>query len=490
MSEFIQFLTVENTVRRSKRPAQQHIAFLLLVANLGYEKQVDILWTGNDDIWRKLPARFQADRGDGHEYWRAGITLDSKTCGPLPGVIRFALRLRCLDQEYWDNNQEENYTCLPNTGLMLAWPVVLQNLNFADALEEDQHWVNLKIAVNHWFAADQVVIHWTTDNWLHTHQAHCHPSPQKKRSSTQIWTARLPIGQAFRLQYAISCENQHQQVWDNNAGQNYRLSRQPLRIMILNLHCYQEDSQDEKFTQIATAIDDLAVDVVCFQEVAEHWNHGQGDWASNSANIINQRLLQPFYLYTDWSHLGFDKYREGVAILSRHPLLESQSRYVSDTEDVFNIHARKVVMTAIDLPYMGRINIFSAHLSWWENGFRQQFQRLRQWAESLQTEDVNATLLCGDFNITVGSEGYREVVEHSQYQDQYLIANGMGLYDDMFRVNDAHWQNYSTDEYRIDYIFMTQHSRLRVATARVLFTEWDYGQVSDHCGYLMIFEPQ
>jgi maltose 6'-phosphate phosphatase len=171
-------------------------------------------------------------------------------------------------------------------------------------------------------------------------------------------------------------------------------------------------------------------------------------------------------------------------------LLESQSRYVSDTEDVFNIHARKVVMTAIDLPYMGRINIFSAHLSWWENGFRQQFQRLRQWAESLQTEDVNATLLCGDFNITVGSEGYREVVEHSQYQDQYLIANGMGLYDDMFRVNDAHWQNYSTDEYRIDYIFMTQHSRLRVATARVLFTEWDYGQVSDHCGYLMTFEPQ
>jgi maltose 6'-phosphate phosphatase len=285
MSEFIQLLTAENTVRRSKRPAQQHLAFLLLVANLGYEKQVDILWTGNDDIWHKLPARFQADRGDGHEYWQAGITLDGKTGDPLPGVIRFALRLQCLDQEYWDNNQEENYTCLPNTGLMLAWPLVLQNLNYAETLEEDQHWVNLKIAVNHWFAAEQVVVHWTTDNWRHTHLAHCHLNRQPRRSSTQIWTTRLHIGEVFRLQYAISCENQHQEVWDNNVGRNYQLSRQPLKIMILNLHCYQEDNQDEKFSQIARAIDDLGVDVVCFQEVAEYWNQGLGDWESNSASL-------------------------------------------------------------------------------------------------------------------------------------------------------------------------------------------------------------
>ncbi|MDD4913531.1 MAG: carbohydrate-binding protein [Methylococcales bacterium] len=490
MSDIIQLLTVENSASRSKRPARQHMSFLLLVANLAYQKQVDIVWSGNDGVWRTLPAKYLTDRGDGHEYWQAGITLCGEADAPLPGVIRFAARLRCLDQEYWDNNQDENYTCLPNTGVMLAWPLAVQNLSFDRTLADGQHWLNLKIAVNNWFAAENVVVHWTTDNWLHVHQAHCRPGRQGRRSSTRIWTARLHAGEAFRLQYAICCENPLQEVWDNNAGQDYVLSRRPLKVLILNLHCYQEDRQDEKFSLIARVIDEQAVDVVCFQEVAEHWNDGQGDWLSNAAHIINQRLSQPFNLYTDWSHIGFGRYREGVAILSRHALLDSQSRYVSDNADIHSIHSRKVVMVGIDPPYMGPVNIFSAHLSWWEDGFREQFQRLCEWADSLRTTAPGATLLCGDFNITAGSAGYRQVVEANRYDDQYLAVNAQGLFENIFRIDDPHWRDYPADDYRIDYIFMNRDSTLRAVAARVLFTEWDYGQVSDHCGYLMTFEPQ
>ena len=128
-----------------------------------------------------------------------------------------------------------------------------------------------------------------------------------------------------------------------------------------------------------------------------------GTWNTNSAKIINDRLDQPFHLYTDWSHLGFDKYREGVAILSRFPMLKQESKYVSDSHDVYSIHSRKVVMAQVHVPYMGLINVFSAHLSWWEDGFAEQFKRLRDWAADNQTDDVKATLLCGDFNITAGS---------------------------------------------------------------------------------------
>ena len=49
-----------------------------------------------------------------------------------------------------------------------------------------------------------------------------------------------------------------------------------LRVLILNLHCYQEDNQDHKLSQIARAINDCDVDVVCLQEVAELWNNGHG----------------------------------------------------------------------------------------------------------------------------------------------------------------------------------------------------------------------
>ncbi|MEF8728282.1 MAG: hypothetical protein V5B34_08730 [Accumulibacter sp.] len=45
------------------------------------------------------------------------------------------------------------------------------------------------------------------------------------------------------------------------------------------------------------------------------------------------------------------------------------------------------------------------------------------------------------------------------------------------------------DDQRIDYVFLRQGSRLRVTSGRSVFTDHDYGRVSDHLGYLMTFEP-
>jgi maltose 6'-phosphate phosphatase len=490
MTEKIQLLTVENTLSRKTIGPQQLLVFQMRVADLDYDKQVDVIWSGEGGIWQTLPASYLYTQGDGRECWQARMALNSKVGLPSPSSIRFALRLRCMGGEYWDNNEGKDYTSRAGSGIALANSIALQNLGFTTHLDEGQQWLNIKIAVNPLFSADSVVAHWTTDNWLHDRQASCRLNGQSRRPGAQVWTTRIKVGDAFRLQYAIVCKNQHRQVWDNNGGGNYVASRKPLKVLILNLHCYQEDHQDRKFSQIAKAIDELAVDVVCFQEVAEHWNHGNGDWDSNSANIINQRLKQAFHLYSDWSHIGFDKYREGVALLSRYPLIHRQSRYVSDSHDVHGIHSRKVVMAEIEVPYMGAINAYSAHLSWWEDGFQPQFQRLCEWAESQSGETVKTTLLCGDFNITAGTVGYRQVVEANQYEDQYLAANHQGLFEKIFRVDDPHWQHYPTDDYRIDYIFMNKDSHLRVTSARALFTDRDYGRVSDHCGYLMTFEPK
>ena len=147
-------------------------------------------------------------------------------------------------------------------------------------------------------------------------------------------------------------------------------------------------------------------------------------------------------------------------------------------------------MAEIAVPYFGNINVFSAHLSWWEDGFKQQFQNLCAWANDLSRAEVATTLLCGDFNITAGSIGYWQVVDSHHYEDQYLAANAQGLFEQIYRVNDPHWRAYPTDDYRIDYIFMNKDSTFKVRSARVLFTDHDYGQVSDHCGYLMTFEPK
>jgi maltose 6'-phosphate phosphatase len=258
---------------------------------------------------------------------------------------------------------------------------------------------------------------------------------------------------------------------------------------VLNLHCYQENHQTAKLIQIATAIEQEAVDVVCFQEVAEEWNNGHGDWASNAAHRINQLLKQPMQLYYDWSHLGFDRYREGVAILSRLPLQQVQSRYVSDDNHPHNIHARKVVMARLQLPWLGELAVFSVHLSWWNHGFSQQLTALMAWANELVDSGCKV-LLAGDFNVEAGSQGYQQVTHHYGYTDHYLQANHAGLNDARYRVNDAVWQQLLSQDYRIDYLFSHPTAGMRAVAARVLFTEHDYGAVSDHCGYLFTLEPE
>ncbi|QPK64798.1 endonuclease/exonuclease/phosphatase family protein [Methylomonas sp. LL1] len=486
----IQLLAVENSLTRKKNASQQVLIFLLAVESPDYHKQVDVVWAGQDGVWYTLHAKYLGPRGDHQEFWQARITVGAKSGRGLPGNISFALRLRCGAGEFWDNNQGWNHHSGQGSGVYLHGDLALQNLGFKHRLDEDQQFVQVKIAVNPSLRAESLLLHWTSDNWRHSRQTVCHHNKRLKQQGAQIWTARLKVADAFALQYGICCETDHREVWDNNGGRNYRISREPLKVMILNLHCYQEDRQDYKLSQIAKAIDEQAADVVCFQEVAEHWNHGHGDWASNSANIINQRLKHAMHLYTDWSHLGFEKYREGVAILSRYPLHHCHSRYVSESNDAYSIHSRKVVMAQIHVPYIGAINLFSAHLSWWEDGFQQQFQRLCEWAASQQNDEVKTTLLCGDFNIAAGSTGYQLVVNGNQFEDQYLAANHQGLFEKIFRVNDSHWSNLMADDYRIDYIFMNKTSELRVTSARVLFTDSDYGQVSDHVGYLMTFEPK
>jgi maltose 6'-phosphate phosphatase len=499
----IQLLYVENVISRKKRVLQQTLSFFMRVENLSHEKQCEVVWAGEDGNWFTLQACYHSNLASNKEYWRAQITVLGSIAKSLPGNITFALRYQTQGKEYWDNNDELNYSSHADSGIRVITNQAIQNIGFESRMLDGQKQLPVVVSVNHSIQPKAVTIHWTTDDWRHTHKTSCHfkrnyweeaAAGSHARNPNQygstIWQGILKIDSPFKVQYTISCECEDQVFWDNNQDNNYCLTHDPLRILILNLHCYQEDNQDYKFSQIAKAINDQQADIICLQEVAEPWNDGHGDWNSNSAKIINDRLNQPFYLYTDWSHKGFDKYREGVAILSRYPILNHSSKYVSTSHSHDSIHSRKVVMAQVDVPCMGLINVYSAHLSWWDDGFSEQFKRLSKWASDNHTKDVNGTLLCGDFNITAGSEGYNLVVNGNEYDDQFLAANSQCVFEKIFKVNDHHWKDMLADDYRIDYIFMNKSSELRITLGNVLFTDEDYGRVSDHCGYLMIFEPK
>lgn len=497
---YIQLLYVENITTRKQNKALQKLTFFMLIENITHHKRVDVIWSGEDGDWHTLAAEYHSSQWPDKEHWRAFIDFTLTETQSLPGNIRFGLRYRVFSDEHWDNNFTNHYVSEADSGIKLGRHKKLQNIGFGTSFNQDNI-VPVTIAVQQSLMAKKVTIHWTTDCWKTTEQTPCQlknnywdkncrsHARNPNQYGIQIWQGSINHADSFSLQYIICCEGASKIIWENNADNNYSLQRKQLRLLILNLHCYQEQNQDEKLTQIAKAINELEVDVVCLQEVAEYWRDGEGDWESNSAKIINDRLIQAFHIQTDWSHLGFDKYREGVAILSRYPLSNHKSRYVSDSDDIYDIHSRKVVFAQVHVPYIGAINVFSAHLSWFEDGFKEQFQRLHQWAEASHTKEVKATLLCGDFNITVGSSGYKLVVDSHHYDDQFLAANEQAICEPISKANDPHWQATLADDYRIDYIFMNKASELQVTAAKIVFTEQDYGAVSDHCGYFMSFEP-
>jgi maltose 6'-phosphate phosphatase len=484
----IQLLTVENTLVRKGGTVRQALAFLVSVENLGFVKAVDVVWAGEDGAWQEMPAQYRGPHGATRECWAAGFSVTGQPSHPVPGSIRFALRFRCGQAEFWDNNRGNDYQSSAGSGAMLGNSLGLRNLDLNPILHEKQQIMPVRVAVSPELHATRVLIHWSTDHWQEVRQTPCRRARQGKAPSAQVWSARLPVGDAYRVAYRICAEGGRPPAWDNNAGSDYQASRRPFKVLVLNLHCYQEEEQDRKFSLIAKGIDEAGVDVVCFQEVAENWNAGHGDWASNSARIINERLRRPMDLCVDWSHLGFERYREGVAILSRYPLRRHHGCYVSDSHDVHSIHSRKVLMAQVPVPYMGLVNVFSAHLSWMEDGFQAQFRRLAEWAAEEAAASGGTTLLCGDFNVPAGSDGYRYVVDGRHYEDQFLAANAPEVSAGIFRVDDPHWRDYPGEDSRIDYIFMRKGGALRVTSARTLFTEHDYGRVSDHCGYLMTFE--
>lgn len=500
--EAIELLHARNTIARHRQRLQQELAFVMLVDNIAFDKLVEVHWAGEDKVWHTMRAEYQRSGGTNREVWRAQATFHPSEDASLPGDVEFALHYRVQGKEYWDNNHSRNYLSNADSGVLLDENARLLNADFNPVLLPGQRHYPITVAVRHSLQPRRVYLHWTTDNWRTTQVTPCffrrmHWDKTRRsgarnpnRYDTSIWISQINVDDAFRVQYAIACETPRRTIWDNNFGQNYVARRGRLKVLTLNLHCYQEDNQDAKFSHIARAIDEQDIDIVCLQEVGENWGDGKGDWNSNAARIIRDRLRRHYHLHTDWSHLGFDRYREGVAILSKYDFRATDAGYVSPSHDVHSINSRKVVMVQIDVPYMGVVNVFSAHLSWPSGGFHEQFERLRAWANHKHGHDLAATLLCGDFNIKAGSEAYQAVVHTREFEDQYLAATARDVFDKIFRRQSPHIERHLAADGRIDYIFMHSHGRLHAVSARELFTNGDhYGRVSDHVGYCVEFEP-
>lgn len=191
--------------------------------------------------------------------------------------------------------------------------------------------------------------------------------------------------------------------------------------------------------------------------------------------LVEKLLEQGKNYYWTWAynHIGYDRYHEGVAILSKTPI-EAREILVSDVDDPTDYHTRRVALaeTVVDGKELA---VASVHLSWWDKGFQEEWARFEAVLKKLN----KPLLLAGDFNNPAGQEGY-----------QAILASPLGL-QDAFEVAQEKSGSYTvppeidgwkgnTEPLRIDYVFTTKE--LAVENLHVVFDGNKSPQVSDHYG--------
>jgi maltose 6'-phosphate phosphatase len=254
-----------------------------------------------------------------------------------------------------------------------------------------------------------------------------------------------------------------------------------VKLLTLNCHSWQEDEQLEKLTLLAETIHKQSYDVIALQEVSQSTTADNVDGNLKADNYILllqeklQELGSTYEFIWDYSHIAYDYFEEGIALLTKHPVISHYSFYVSQCEERDFWKTRKAVGMTID--FKGKImSFYSCHMGWWkddEEPFQIQMDNLLRKIAS----NAHPHFLIGDFNneASIIGEGYT-YVQDLGYYDTYHLAKQR---DDGVTVSGeiTGWEKNCCDK-RIDFIFASE--KVEVLSSRVLFNGTSLPAISDH----------
>jgi maltose 6'-phosphate phosphatase len=221
----IQCVYTENRYIRCKTGRQQILTFFLLVENLGYFKQIDVVWAGEDAVWHESSALFHSRISAELEYWQVSLVFQEHESIPLPGSILYSMRYRMNGVEFWDNNLGINYHSAAKSGIVLAPAISVKMVAQPEQISPEQKFLPVQVAIDPTLNPEKVILHWTLDNWRTSRQTPCHPENSNLHrtadsSSAKLWKGRLSLKNVFRIQFCIACHYKERIIWDNNFGQN------------------------------------------------------------------------------------------------------------------------------------------------------------------------------------------------------------------------------------------------------------------------------
>ena len=278
-----------------------------------------------------------------------------------------------------------------------------------------------------------------------------------------------------------------------------------MKILTLNTHSLQESYYPEKLERFVQFVLREQPDIIAMQEVNQSTGarrirpdrlHGMVYVPGNDTVVRedNHALAVASYLRRSgldyhWAWIGFkigyDKYDEGMAILSRQPMAEVESRLISSCDDYRNWRTRRVLGFR---PVYSSDWFYTVHMGWWEDAaepFRAQWDRLEEAVR--EKKKHGAVWLLGDFNgpAEVRGESY-DCVKDAGWFDTYELAERK---DDGITVGGVidGWRDKLADKnvsgMRIDQIWCSEKAAVR--SSQVVFNGKREAVVSDHYGILI-----
>ncbi|MGN2338981.1 endonuclease/exonuclease/phosphatase family protein [Clostridium cagae] len=255
-----------------------------------------------------------------------------------------------------------------------------------------------------------------------------------------------------------------------------------MKLLTLNCHSWQEENQIDKIKYLAKIISEKNYDAIALQEISQSI---EAKVINNNLKVDNFAVLLKaeldkyntnYNFFWDFSHIGYGKYEEGLAVFTKHNIVNEKSFFISKGTDRAYWKTRKIVQVTFEYNNEN-IDLYSCHLGWWEDEeepFKYQVKRLLE-----ENTSNNITFFMGDFNNNafIRNEGYDYLVNKGLV-DTFNISkeadNGITV-----KGKIDGWDE-NKDKLRLDLIL--SNKKLDVITSKVIFNGINKDVISDHYG--------
>lgn len=265
-----------------------------------------------------------------------------------------------------------------------------------------------------------------------------------------------------------------------------------MKVFTLNTHSWLEEAFEDKLQSVVALIVQEQPDFFALQEVNQLMSSepvpDARDYYPVSTNIalkqdnyallLHQALVaagETYYYSWAPSHVGYDRFDEGLAIFSRQAIDTAETFLVSEQTDYTNYKTRQILKVSV-----GELDVYSVHFSWWDD-FAREWDVFREHLDAQRQH-----IVLGDFNNDANrrGEGYDYIRQTTPgLQDSFRVASEtMGE----FTVEKA-IDGWSDNQARIRIDYSWSSEALKPVEHRVIFDGQREPIVSDHFGVLVTF---